>query len=386
VYRENHDPLPPDRSPLPALATCRWGALRKRNAGKQIERRLPIHRLVIEGRMSRASLHPPAEWAPHAAIWTAWPADADLWMDNLAPAQAEVAAMVRALSQDGPNGRKGDSVRLLVHGPEAVLSAERTLGDHADIIEARYGDIWLRDTGPIFLANDRCNLFRFNGWGGKYVLDHDDRVGAFVAARAGAEAVSYDKVLEGGALDWDGEGTVLTTRECLLNPNRNPGLSEGAVEALLRDALGMARVIWIERGLMNDHTDGHIDNIARFVAPGVVACQAPSGDDPNADRLEEIAAALKDQRDARGRMLQIVRIPSPGRVEGEEGEVIPASHMNFLIGNSTVVVPTYGTPSARAAVEALKPFFPGRAVVGLPARHILTGGGAFHCITQQQPA
>jgi agmatine deiminase len=336
--------------------------------------------------MSRASIHPPAEWAPHGAIWTAWPADAELWMDDLGPAQSEVAAMVRALSRDGPGGRKGDSVRLLVHGPEALLSAEKALGDVCEIVDARYGDIWLRDTGPIFSANDRCNLFRFNGWGGKYLLDHDDRVGAFVAARANAEAVSHDKVLEGGALDWDGEGTVLTTRECLLNPNRNRGMTEADVEALLRDTLGMTRVIWIERGLMNDHTDGHIDNIARFVAPGVVACQAPAADDPNAERLEEIAAALKGQRDARGRMLQVVRIPSPGRVEDEDGKIAPASHMNFLIGNAAVVVPTYGTPSAKAAVEALKPFFAGRAVVGLPARHILTGGGAFHCITQQQPA
>jgi agmatine deiminase len=334
-----------------------------------------------------ARLHPPGEWAPHAAVWTAWPADAELWLDDLAPAQAEVAAMIRALAQAGPNGRKGDAVRLLVHGPEALLTAEAAVGDIAEIVQARYGDIWLRDTGPIFSANNRCNLFRFNGWGGKYVLDHDDQVGAFVAGKACAEAVSHDKVLEGGALDWDGEGTVLTTRECLLNPNRNPGMTEASVEALLSETLGMARVIWIERGLMNDHTDGHIDNIARFLAPAVVGCQAPAGaDDPNAGRLEEIAAALKGQRDARGRMLQVVRIPSPGRVENEDGEIVPASHMNFLVGNATVVVPTYGTPSAGAAVEALKPFFPGRAVVGLPARHILSGGGAFHCITQQQPA
>jgi agmatine deiminase len=336
--------------------------------------------------MSEPGLHPPAEWTPHAAVWTAWPADEILWTDDLQHAQAEVAAMIRALSRPGPDGRKGDRVKLLVHGPEALLSAEKAVGDICEIVAARYGDIWLRDTGPIFSANDRCNLFRFNGWGGKYMLDHDDEVGGFVADKAGAEAVRHDKVLEGGALDWEGEGTVLTTRECLLNPNRNPGMTEAKTEALLRETLGMVRVIWIERGLMNDHTDGHIDNIARFVAPGVVVCQSPSGDDPNAERLEEIAASLKGQRDARGRMLQVVRIPSPGPVEDDEGEIVPASHMNFLIGNSTVVVPAYGTPSARAAVEALQPFFPGRSVVGLPARHILTGGGAFHCITQQQPA
>jgi len=337
--------------------------------------------------MSDTNLHPPAEWAPHAAIWTAWPADEELWLENLAPAQAEVAAMVKALAAPGPDGRPGDKMKVLVHGPTAMLSAEKLIGEHAELIDARYGDIWLRDTGPIFYSNDRCALFTFNGWGGKYVLDYDDQVGAFIAIEAGADAARWDRVLEGGALDWDGEGTILTTRECLLNPNRNPLMSEMDVKAMLHDALGSRNTIWIDRGLLNDHTDGHVDNIARFLAPGVVACQSPSGaDDPHAERLNEIAAQLENQRDARGRMLKVVRIPSPGRVENEDGDVVPASHMNFLIGNSTVVVPTYGTPSAQKAVDALKPYLPGRNVVGLPSNHVLSGGGSFHCITQQQPA
>ena len=336
--------------------------------------------------MSDTILHPPAEWAPHSAIWTAWPADEALWLDDLAPAQAEVGAMVRALAADGPGGRKGDRMKVLVNGPSAMLSAEKLIGEHAELIDARYGDIWLRDTGPVFYSNDRCALFTFNGWGGKYVLDHDDTVGAFVAIQAQADATRWDRVLEGGAVDCDGEGTILTTRECLLNPNRNPLMTPDQIRGLLGDALGGAAVIWIERGLLNDHTDGHVDNIARFIAPGVVACQAPAdSDDPNTERLDEIANFLKLQRDARGRMLQVVRIPSPGRVEDEDGDIVPASHMNFIIGNATVVVPTYGTATANAAVAALKPYFPGRNVVGLPSNHILTGGGSFHCITQQQP-
>jgi agmatine deiminase len=336
--------------------------------------------------MSDTILHPPAEWAPHSAIWTAWPADEALWLDDLAPAQAEVGAMVRALAADGPGGRKGDRMKVLVNGPSAMLSAEKLIGEHAELIDARYGDIWLRDTGPVFYSNDRCALFTFNGWGGKYVLDHDDTVGAFVAIQAQADATRWDRVLEGGAVDCDGEGTILTTRECMLNPNRNPLMTPDQIRGLLGDALGAAAVIWIERGLLNDHTDGHVDNIARFIAPGVVACQAPAdSDDPNTERLDEIANFLKLQRDARGRMLQVVRIPSPGRVEDEDGDIVPASHMNFIIGNATVVVPTYGTATANAAVAALKPYFPGRNVVGLPSNHILTGGGSFHCITQQQP-
>jgi agmatine deiminase len=336
--------------------------------------------------MSDTILHPPAEWAPHSAIWTAWPADEALWLDDLAPAQVEVGAMVCALAADGPSGRKGDRMKVLVNGPTAMLSAEKLIGEHAELIDARYGDIWLRDTGPVFYSNNRCALFTFNGWGGKYVLDHDDTVGAFVAIQAPADATRWDRVLEGGAVDCDGEGTILTTRECLLNPNRNPLMTPDQIRGLLGDALGGAAVIWIERGLLNDHTDGHVDNIARFIAPGVVACQAPAdSDDPNAERLDEIANFLKLQRDARGRMLQVVRIPSPGRVEDEDGDIVPASHMNFIIGNATVVVPTYGTATAHVAVAALKPYFPGRNVVGLPSNHILTGGGSFHCITQQQP-
>ena len=337
--------------------------------------------------MSNERLHPPAEWAPHTAIWTAWPADADIWPGNFDGARREVAGMIKALAAPGLDGRPGDKVKVLAWGPESVISAEAAVGDHAEVIPAAYGDIWLRDTGPIFLSRGRAQRFRFNGWGTKFIYEHDDEVGGFVASCADAKAVEWDRVLEGGSLDWDGEGTVLTTRECLLNPNRNPGLDEAGYEKLLADALGCRKVVWIDRGLLNDHTDGHVDNIARFVAPGVVVCQSPSGaDDPHTERLEEIANALTGVRDARGRILQVIRIPSPGRVVGDDGEVVPASHMNFIIGNAAVVVPTYGAATTNAAIEALKPLFLGRAVIGLPAGHILSGGGAFHCITQQQPA
>jgi agmatine deiminase len=195
-------------------------------------------------------------------------------------------------------------------------------------------------------------------------------------------------VLEGGAIDWDGEGTVITTRECLLNPNRNPGMSEEEAERWLYEALGFTRVIWLDGGLANDHTDGHVDNIARFIAPGRVVCQEPFGsDDPNAKRLDEIYRALAASTDASGRKLDVLRLPSPGRVVDAEGQVMPASHMNFIIGNAHVVMPTYATPRAwEEAVIRLQKEFATRTVWPLPAKAILSGGGAFHCITQQQPA
>jgi agmatine deiminase len=323
----------------------------------------------------------PAEWQPHKAIWTAWPSAADLWGEDLDPARAEFAAMVRALHDSGA----GDRMRVLAHGREAEASAKLAIGQSAEIVSAQFGDIWLRDTGPLFTSDGRALGFGFNGWGGKYVLPHDDEVSARVALLANAEYKRFDFILEGGAIELDGDGTLLTTRQCLINPNRNPHWTELGAEVELKRALGVQKVLWLDEGLANDHTDGHIDNLARFVAPGRVVCQAPFGsDDPNADVLDEIALALGGMTDAKGRKLEVARIPSPGIVLDEDGDAAAASHMNFLIGNTTVVVPTYSA-SAQAAVDALKPLFPGRKVVGLSSRAILTGGGSFHCITQQEP-
>ncbi|HEX8900886.1 agmatine deiminase family protein [Vitreimonas sp.] len=324
----------------------------------------------------------PAEWQPHKAIWTAWPSAADLWGEDLEPARAEVAAMIRALADGG----KGDKMRVLAHGREAEATAKLALGQNAEIIPGAFGDIWFRDTGPIFTADGQALGFKFNGWGGKYQLPHDDEVAARVALLAGAGFKQNDFILEGGAIEMDGEGTLLTTRQCLLNPNRNAHWTEEGAEVALKKALGVTKILWLDEGLANDHTDGHIDNLARFVAPGKVVCQAPFGrEDPNFEVLEEIALSLAAMSDAAGRKLEVIRIPSPGVVVDEDDDPIPASHMNFLIGNSTVVVPIY-SGSGDDAVNALAPLFPGRKVVGLSSHAILTGGGSFHCITQQEPA
>ena len=324
----------------------------------------------------------PAEWAPHRAMWLGFPSHAALWGDDLAAAQAEVAALARALA--GPGGER---VRLMTGHPDGEAAARAMLGDVAgvEIVPGQFGDIWLRDTGPIF-AGGKAHAFRFNGWGGKYELEHDDTVAAQIAAAAGVDLVMGDFILEGGAVDHDGAGTVLTTGQCVLNRNRNPGWTEAAAEAALGESLGAEKVLWLGEGLRNDHTDGHVDNLARFVAPATVAIPVAWGrGDPNAEAFDDAARRLASMTDAKGRKLTVVRIPSPGWLDGEDGP-LPASHMNFLIANRAVIVPIYAEQPGQFAVEMLKQLFPDRQVIGLPSTAILTGGGSFHCITQQEPA
>ncbi len=330
------------------------------------------------------SLTVPAEWAPHKAMWLGFPSHAELWEEDLEPAQEEVAALARALA--GP-GR--EQVRLMTGSDAGEAAARKRLGDisNIDIVPGRFGDIWLRDTGPIF-TRDQALAFRFNGWGGKYQLDHDDEVAGQIAQAAETPLIAYNIVLEGGALDHDGAGTVLTTRECLLNPNRNGDWTEAKAEAALAEAIGARKVLWLGEGLRNDHTDGHVDNLARFVGPATVVCPMAYGrGDVNADVYDACAAALAAMTDAGGRRLKVIRIPSPGWIESHEGGAAPASHMNFIIANGAVILPTYGEPRAgEFAVEALKSVFPDRTIIDLPSNAILTGGGSFHCITQQEPA
>lgn len=328
----------------------------------------------------------PAEWAPQRAVWVGWPSHAELWQEDLEQAQEEVEALVRALA-----GAGGVKVKLMTGNQEALEPARARFADAegVEIVAGRFGDIWLRDTGPIFgQGSTSANAFTFNGWGGKYDLPFDDEVADQIGEQSGVAITRHDFILEGGAVDHDGEGTVLTTRQCVLNTNRNQGWTEEAAEAAFAKALGARKVIWLGDGLLNDHTDGHVDNLARFVAPGVVACPiAFGGNDPNADVYDETARLLSASTDAAGRPIKVLRIPSPGLVADEDGEPIPASHMNFLITNKAVVVPTYGNDiAARMACEALATVYPDHKIIPSPSMAILTGGGSFHCISQQEPA
>jgi agmatine deiminase len=310
-------------------------------------------------------------------VWIGFPSDAELWEDDLVPAQFEVVAFAKAIHAEGA----GEAVWLVAANDVAAATARR-LAPFAKVIVEQFGDIWLRDTGALLVGSGaarRAQGFRFNGWGDKYDLQGDDSIGERLSGVAGLAYAQADWVLEGGAIDGDGTGILITTEQCLLNPNRNPGFDKDEVEARLKRDLGASKVVWLGDGLLNDHTDGHVDNLARFVGPGRVAIPEAVEGDPNAEAYADAAEALLDAD------LEVVAVPSPGLVE-EDGEPIPASYMNFYIGNAVVVVPLYGAPNDAAAIEAFTDIFPGRKIVGLRADHVLTGGGSFHCISQQVPA
>lgn len=340
----------------------------------------------------------PAEWSAHAACITAYPDSAEAWGDELHNARNEFEVFVRALCQHGE-----ESVWLLCRPGSMGRSQLADLTDAANagsshnkgrvhFLDVPYGDVWLRDIAPIFLKPaPQVATFAFNGWGGKFVYEHDNQVAARLCRRLGLVGTALPLVTEGGALESDGQGTFMSTLCCLQNDNRNPGLSLIQIEGVLGEGVGAKKVLWLDAGLQNDHTDGHIDNVARFVAPGEVLCMRPNGeDDPNRELLLTVEATLRGFTDAHDRALRVHTLPSPGRVLGADGEVAPASYMNFYIANKAVVVPGYGLDDGgrardAAAVAVLTGLFPGRKVVSCPSRSILSGGGSFHCITQQVP-
>lgn len=319
----------------------------------------------------------PPEWAPQDWLWIGFPHNAEEWPEVLARAQEQIAAFANAVAESG------QGARLLVRDAANEARA-RSLCSAAVALERRsYGDVWLRDTGPLVLSDNaggrKAMRFGFNGWGGKYLMEGDQTVGAELARDAGLAVESADWILEGGAIDGDGTGLVVTTEQCLLNPNRNPELSREAIEARLRSNLGFTRVLWLGDGLLNDHTDGHVDNLARFVGPNRLALPRATGtDDPNA------AIYADAKRRAENVGVTVEDIPSPGLVT-RGSFVEPASYANFAITSSLVVVPTFGSPHDADGVAAIAALFPDRTTIGLPADAVLAGGGGFHCASQQMP-
>lgn len=319
----------------------------------------------------------PPEWHPQRWLWIGFPHDAEEWPGFLGRAQEQIAAFANAVADSG------QEVRLIVRDEANAARARSLCSAAVQLEQRRYGDVWLRDTGPLVVQDGQRQIarrFGFNGWGGKYLMDGDQEIGAELAESVHLPVETCDWVLEGGALDGDGTGLAVTTEQCLLNPNRNPALSRADLEARLARDLGFSRVLWLGDGLINDHTDGHVDNLARFVAPGVLALPRPTGaDDPNT----AIYADARARAEAFG--LTVREVPSPGRVESAGGRIEPASYMNFAITSNLVVVPTYGTQHDIDGVAAVQELFPDRAVVGILADAVLAGGGSFHCASQQMP-
>jgi Peptidylarginine deiminase and related enzymes len=320
----------------------------------------------------------PPEWRPQDWIWIGFPHDPVEWPGFLEDAQVQMAAFASAVAESG------QEVRLIVRDEANRARAASLVSEKVVLETRRYGDVWLRDTGPLVVMDEagkrKAMRFGFNGWGGKYLMDGDQEIGARLAESADLAVETADWILEGGALDGDGTGLVATTEQCLLNPNRNPHLSRGDLEARLRRDLGYDRVLWLGDGLINDHTDGHVDNLARFVAPNVLALPRATGHgDPN--------AAIYVDAKARAEMMGVTvrEVPSPGRVE-TDGRIEPASYMNFAITSKLVVVPTYGTAHDEDGVAAIAALFPDRDTVGILADAVLAGGGSFHCSSQQMPS
>jgi len=339
------------------------------------------------------TLNQPAEWEKHQAVWLAWPSHENLWGDTLIPVQKEFSALCRAICDFDSNSNRfmGEPIHLLVPHEKAKSEAQRSLeGLPITYHLIPFGDIWLRDTAPIFLRDQNeeisAHCFKFNGWGEKYILPFDGEVSQQIAKNSLLKTVNKNWILEGGSVETDGLGTCITTKQCLLNPNRNPNLTLEQIEKKLKSDLGFKKILWLQDGLLNDHTDGHIDTLVRFIDHKKVICMHSHGtNDPNHEALTQIINDLKRFKDANESPLEITEIPNPGTVLNSENEIMPASYVNFYISNSKVIVPTYGTKYDQQAVSMISKCFPTHDTVGLSAISLLEGGGSFHCITQQVP-
>ncbi len=335
----------------------------------------------------------PAEWEPHAATWLAWPHKVASWPGNFEPIPGVWVEIVRALA---PHER----VDILVNDDAAAVEVRRRLLAAA-VSDANVAfhviptdDAWARDHGPTFItrrAGGRVELaaidWLYNAWGGKYPpWDQDDAVPCQVATRLEVPLFQPGIVLEGGSIEVNGCGTLLTTEACLLNPNRNPSLSREQIEAVLRDYIGVRHILWLGEGIVGDDTDGHIDDLARFVDPHtVVTVLEDDPHDDNYERLQENYQRLRRMTDQDGRVLDVVTLPMPAPVY-YDGQRLPASYANFYIANGVVLVPVFDDPNDTLALQTLQGLFPQRRIVGINARAMVWGLGAFHCVTQQQPA
>lgn len=346
----------------------------------------------------------PGEFEPHDGCWMIWPERTDNWRMGAKPAEKTFTRVAEAISRFEP-------VTMCVSARQ-FINARNKLPDRIRVLEMSNNDAWMRDIGPTFLINDLGGIrlvdWNFNAWGGLteglyFPWDQDNLVPVKVAEITGIDHYKAPLVLEGGSINTDGEGTLITTEECLLNPNRNPHLSRSQIEDYLKQYLNVRKIIWLPRGCFNDETDGHVDNLCSFVRPGVVALTwmiDPA--DPQYERSQEAYQVLTNTTDAAGRQLEVHRITQPepifitaeecdgvdsvdGTLPRRDGDRLAASYINFYIANGGIVMPFFDDPADQEAIKKVKELFPGRKVIGVYAREILLGGGNIHCITQQQP-
>jgi agmatine deiminase len=329
----------------------------------------------------------PAEWAPHARTWMCWPCRMAAWgsADALLRAKQAFARIARAISTFEPV--------VLAARREDMAEAKLATACKVELFEAALDDSWARDSGPTFLrgpAGGRGAVqWRFNAWGNKYQPYADDAaLAARIAQAADVRLYEAALVCEGGAIHSDGEGTLLTTEQCLLNPNRNPHLTRLEVEERLALYTGARRIVWLGDGFSDDETDGHVDNIACFAAPGRVLVGVPSSPSlPDYEPVMEAIRRLSEARDAEGRAMEVIEIEQPRRVRFDwRGRPLPASYVNFYLPNDGVIMPSFDDPNDEKARAVLADCFPGRDLLQIDTLDIVEGGGGIHCITQQEPA
>jgi agmatine deiminase len=326
----------------------------------------------------------PAEWAPHARCWMAWPCRSELWGDRMGAARQAYADVAKAIAEFEPV--------TMIARPELVAEASLQCGQGVSVLPLEHDDSWTRDTTPSFVCNAEGALagidWRFNGYGGRVPqFAQDARLAETVCERLKVPRFEAPIILEGGAIHVDGEGTCLVCAQAALDPRRNPGVTERDVESALRDFLGVDKVIWLAQGLVDDPTGGHVDNLACFARPGVVlALTGGDADDANLPILEDNLARLRGAQDAKGREFEIIEIKQPAARHREDGGRLPASYLNLYLANGAVVMPMLDDAMDGAAFKAIQTAFPERQIVQIEASDLVYGGGGIHSITQQQPA
>ena len=329
----------------------------------------------------------PAEWERHASTWLSWPHNRNSWPGKFDPIPGQFAEMVKVLARYEP-------VNILAGGDAVMRDARQHLGDTENVTlwEIPTNDAWCRDHGPTFLQGPPESApalidWQYNAWGGKYPPFHDDNaVPARIAEALGRRRFAHEIVLEGGAIEGNGAGLLMTTASCLLHEARNPQHDHASIEQILRDYLGVEKVLWLPRGeLEGDDTDGHIDQLARFVAADcIVAADCDDPADPNHAPLRENLEFLQAAVDQHGRPLTVIPLPTPA-AKYYDGQRLPTSYCNFYVANGVVLVPTYDDPADQQALEILQECFPQRDCIGIPCLDIVWGLGACHCLSQQEP-